>query len=133
MKVTNKQYAQSLFESAAGKSEAELALVLENFIKVLANNNDLSRVDSIVSEFEKIWQSEEGEISATVTSAKRLDAETLDLLRDYVSTETGAKEVQLNHHVDHKLLSGFVLRFADQVVDGSGIKMIDNFKKELTK
>ena len=133
MKISNKQYAQGLFEATHGKSGDELVSNLKNFVKLLAINFDISKIDAILMEFDKIWQREVGIVSAEVVSAKRLDHESLDLLKTYVVEQVGAKEVDLKHHVDHKLLSGFVLKFADQVVDGSGVNMINNLKKELTR
>lgn len=133
MKITNKQYAQSLFEATRGKSAAELKNELENFVKILAVNGDVSRLETILTEFEKVWQVEKGEVQADVVSADRLEAETLSQIKDYVLSETGATEVNLKHHVDKDLLAGFILRFNDQIVDGSAQNMISNLKKELIK
>ena len=133
MKVSNKQYAQALFEATKGKDEKDLKHELKNFTKVLAINGDLSKIDAILSEFEKVWQTEEQTALAEVVSADRLEAETLDALKDYVTSETGAKKVILKHSVDQELLAGFILRFGDQIVDGSAKNMISSLKKEIIK
>lgn len=133
MKISNKQYAQGLFEATRDKASKEVKAELENFVRILSINGDISRSDAILSEFEKIWQREKGIASAEVISADKLGTETLNQLKDYVMAATGATEVLLAHEVDQGLLAGFVLRFNDQVLDGSAKSMIKNLKKELIK
>lgn len=133
MKITNKQYAQSLFEATRKLGEKELSLELDNFVRILAAHGDIGRAEAILSEFEKVWQKEHGITEAKVVSADRLEAKTLSELKDYITSETGSAEVQLEHVVDKDLLAGFVLRFNDQILDGSAKNMIKNLKKELIK
>jgi F-type H+-transporting ATPase subunit O len=133
MKITNKQYALSLYEQTKGKSETEVQAELANFVLLLASHNAIGRADAILAEFEKSWQQGERIVEATVTSADKLEAETLKTLESYISAETGAVKVSLKHHVDQKMLAGFVLRFGDQILDGSALKMISNLKKVLIK
>lgn len=133
MKVTNKQYAQSLFEATRDLGKSELNTRLENFVKLLAKNNHLSRLEAICLEFDKVWQAQAGVVEAAVVSANKLEAETLEALRLYITKKTGISQIELKHHVDHKILAGFVLRFGDQVLDGSASKLIGNLSKEFIK
>jgi F-type H+-transporting ATPase subunit delta len=123
----------SLFEATHGKAVKEVKAELENFVRILSANGDISRSEAILSEFEKVWQTEKGVAMAEVVSADKLEAKTLDQLKAYIAAETGATEVQLAHEVDESLLAGFVLRFNDQILDGSAKNMVKNLKKELIK
>lgn len=123
----------SLFEATRDKSAKEVGAELENFVRILGAQGDLGRSEAILAEFEKFWQQEKGITSAEVVSADRLTADTLDELKAYVKAATGSADVELEHQVDQALLAGFVLRFNDQILDGSAKNMIGNLKKDLTK
>ena len=133
MKITNKQYAQSLYEATKGKREAELTADLDNFVQVLASQNDISRHEAIMLEFGKVWQVAEGRVEAEVASAAPLAAETLAELEAYVVAQTGASQVDLSQRLDPTILAGFVLRFGDQVLDGSVRQLIGQLKKVFIK
>lgn len=133
MKVSNKQYAHSLFEATKDSKSDKLKVELENFVKLLAENNDVNRLNAIMTEFDQVWQKETGVVEATVHSADRLEKETLEEMKTYIQKQTGSENIVLEHHVDQKLLAGFILRFGDQVIDGSAKAMIKTLGKQLIK
>lgn len=133
MKISNKQYAQGLYQAIKGKDEAKQKEEVGNFIKILVSNNDLNKAKAIISEFEKAWQAGENTVEAEVATSEALEAEVLAELKAFVATETGAAKVDMKHSVDKNLLAGFVLRYGDKLVDGSAKELISNLKKDLIK
>ena len=107
--------------------------MIENFLKVLVNNNDLKKADKIIAEFVNIWNKSEGFVSADVVSARKLDQDSSKTVREYVRFLSGAKDVELRESVDGRLLAGFVLKFNDVVMDGSLRHKIGELKEEMVK
>ena len=130
MRITAKQYARSLYESVSEKKSGE---AVANFLKLLIRNNDLKLADKIIAEFTRIWNEREGLIIAEVVSARELDKESDAAIRNFLKAERSAKAVELKKSVDGKLLAGFILKFGDQVIDGSLKKKIAQLKEEMIK
>ncbi|MFA5894138.1 MAG: ATP synthase F1 subunit delta [Candidatus Margulisiibacteriota bacterium] len=130
MRITVKQYARSLYESVVDKKAGE---AVANFLKLLIKNNDLKLADKIIAEFVRIWNEHEGLITAEVVSARKLDKESDLAIKNYLKEQQSAKSVELKKSVDGKLLAGFILKFGDQVIDGSLKKKIAQLKEEMIK
>jgi F-type H+-transporting ATPase subunit delta len=89
-----------------------------NFVKVLAENDRLSVLPEIVSQFETLKASAEGTLEATITSAQALtQAQIDDLVAGLKAKFKRAVNVQVA--VDPELIGGAVIAIGDQVIDGS--------------
>jgi len=119
MKINAKQYARSLYEAVQNKSDSQIKDVLKSFVKVLINNNDISKADKIIAEFSKIWNKKQGVVEAEVISAKELDNPIIRLMSDYIVKLLKAKEVIINKKIDKNLLGGVVIKYGDKILDNS--------------
>ncbi|MFH0923831.1 MAG: ATP synthase F1 subunit delta [Candidatus Falkowbacteria bacterium] len=119
MKISVKQYAQSLYEAVADKSNSQIKNAVKNFFQILVQNNDLAKADEIINEFVKIWNKENGIIEAGVESAKALDDNIVKLLNNYIAELSGAKTVILNQTVNKYILGGVIIKYGDKILDGS--------------
>lgn len=133
MKITAKQLALSLYESLDGKTPGQVKQVIEEFVKLLAETNQLSAVDKIVAEFIKIWHLKHGIVEAQATSSNGLNKIEIKLLKDYVANLSGAKEVSLSQQIDKNILGGVVIRYGDRVLDGSLKTQLTELKEKLIK
>ena len=133
MKITVKQLALSLYESLDGKSLSQVKAVIEKFAALLAEKNLLVKVDNIVLEFTKIWNTKHGIVEARAVSANGLDKTDFKLLKDYIAEASGAKEVLLNEKIDKSILGGVIIKYGDKVVDGSLKTQLVQLKEELIK
>lgn len=133
MKITAKQYAQSLYESVQGKSQDEIIGVLDGFAKMLATNGDLNKFDKIKDIFVKVWNESEGIVEAGVTVCRELDQAGLESIRNYIKQNTGANTVDIKVKVDPSLLGGAVMRYGDKILDGSLRNGIVRLKEEMAK
>ena len=119
MKITTKQYAESLYHTIQSKKDSEVKSVIENFVKVLISNNDISKADEIIKQFVKVWNREQGIVEAKVVSAKELDKKIVKLLNGYIAKLSGAEKVLVKQRVDKDILGGVVIKYKDKVLDGS--------------
>lgn len=133
MKIIPKQYAQSLYESLSGKSEEESRKILHNFVAVLGRDGVLNRENEIISAFEEIWNQENGELPASISSAHQLADNSREAITDYLKNKTGAKKIVLTEEVDQDLLGGFVLKYESRVLDGSLKTNLEDLKNKMEK
>jgi len=89
-----------------------------NFVKVLAENNRLSLLPEISTQFETLKANAEATLEATITSAQELtQAQIDDLVTGLKAKFNRAVNVQVA--LDPELIGGAVIAIGDQVIDGS--------------
>ena len=133
MKINPKQYAQSLYELLLGKSEEESKVVLHSFVAVLEKDGMLSHEEEIISAFIEIWNQENGELAASISSAHSLVENSREIITDYLKNRTGAKKIVLTESVDEDLLGGFVLKYGSKILDGSLKTSLEELKTNMEK
>ena len=131
MKISVRQYAQSLYESVQGKKGGELKAVLEKFVRLLALHRELGRAEAIIAVFVDIWEREEGELNANMLSARSLDKAALSKISNYLKGRTGVKQVELKAATDKDLIGGFILRYRDQILDASLKTSLSDLRSKL--
>jgi F-type H+-transporting ATPase subunit delta len=131
MKISARQYAQSLYDSVSGKSEKEIKSILKSFVVVLGRNLDLYKGEEISQLFQAIWEREHGEVRAELLSARELGPTARTIVTDYLKEKTGAKKISLTEEIDKKLLGGFVLKYNSKVLDGSLKTSLEELKNEI--
>ena len=131
MKFSARQYAQALYEAVASTSSKDLNQVLDNFVKVLVENNDLRLFDEIAKEFHKTELKSKGVTEAEVISARPLNAENekqiLDVLNEYVKGK-----VELRNNLDENLVGGVVIQVDDLMIDASVKNGLEQLRNELS-
>lgn len=131
MKISIKQYAQALYELTLGKSESEVNIVVEQFAKELAKNNNIKLSAKIIEKFQEIYNKNNGIIVAQVTSVKSLDNDYLDKIEKYLINKYAAKQVILTNKLDASIKGGIILRVEDEIIDASTINQLKNLKVSL--
>ena len=133
MKITNKKYAQVLFESVQNKNEEEINIILKNFIELLIKKNALSKIDKIINEFNNIWNKENKIVKATITTAKDFDESTFGSLKKYIKDLSGAEKLEINRKIDKSLISGTIIKYGDRILDNSLKTKINNLRIKMLK
>lgn len=131
MKISVQQYAQSLYETVKGENETKVKELLHNFVALLGRNRDLNLEPAICQAFSDLWNKENGEVIAELTSARELGAEARTTVVDYLTKKSGAKTVILEETVDQKILGGFILKYNNKIIDGSLKNSLSNLKNNL--
>lgn len=132
MKITPKQYAQVLFDLIKTSETGQLNAVIEDFVKLLIDHNQVSQIDKIISKFEELWNKENKIIKAEIFSAKKLDDDVINLLKQYIKKQTQSEEIKLETKVRKSLIGGFVIRYQDKIVDASLKNRIRQLKSKLS-
>ncbi len=132
MKISVQQYAASLYDCVADKSEKDAKMVVTNFVAILEKNRDLNKELAIIEAFNEIWNTANGEVAATLTSARELSSGVKETMVDYLKEKTGAKKISVEEKIDKALIGGFVLRYGSKVLDGSLKSSLNSLKNKIS-
>ena len=89
-----------------------------NFVTVLAQNSRLPLLVDIVTLFDELRQQAEGVVAVEITSAQPIETAQMAQLKAALE-KTLNKSVSLSTQLDESLVGGAVIRYGDQVIDGS--------------
>lgn len=130
MRFTKTQYAKALGEALEGTAGNDHDKVIDRFVEVLKQNNDLPAFESIVEEYEKLAKANTGITEAEVTLAQevKLGSEIIDSLNKAVG-----EKVELKVKVDKSIVGGIIVRAGDTLIDASVKKQLENLKANLIK
>jgi F-type H+-transporting ATPase subunit delta len=132
MKFSANQYAQALYDSLEGTDPKDIDLVLNNFVEVLAANNDVKLYDDIETKFHKLELEKKGKKLAEVTTSKPLSRENerdiIDELNKLIKND-----VELKKKIDERILGGVVVRVDDKLIDASVKNDLEELKKDLNE
>ena len=132
MKISVKQYAQSLYESVVGKSEGEVKEIVAKFATSLRLRNDLPKLKEIINSFSDIWNDANQEIHAELTSARKLNADSHELIVNYLKKTTGAKKIEIKENINPEIVGGFILKYGSRVLDGSLKTSLETLKNKIS-
>ncbi len=131
MKITPAQYAKALFELTYNQKEEEIKPILDNFIKILAQNNDLKKINDITEEFSNIWDKKRGKVKVKIISARPLNENALNLIKNYLSQKIEAKTFDVQHKIDKKILGGVIIKLKDKILDASLTNYLNRLKQHI--
>jgi F-type H+-transporting ATPase subunit delta len=89
-----------------------------NFLGVLAQNRRLSRLGSVIRAFNILSARHRGEITAEITSARPLDDDQIDAIKQNLRTRMG-RDIAVELTVEPEILGGLVVKIGSQMIDGS--------------
>lgn len=131
MKITPKQYAQTLFEVTKDSSADDMLKILDKFLKILVDNNQFSQIEKILSNFNEIWNRENNILEAEIITARELSEIDLLNINKFVKRKAGKSEVAVKMIIDESLKGGFVVRLRDEIFDSSLRNRIASLKQAL--
>lgn len=133
MKITATQYAKSLYEATREKSQSEIGVMVENFVKVLAKNRQIKSVTKIVKKFEDLFNKENGIAEVEVISSRKLEVEQVQQIEKFIKEKYSVKEVIIDNKIDEKIKGGIILKIGDEILDASVERQLAELKKSLIK
>ena len=132
MRITFKQYAQTLYEITDGKSKPETEKSVADFARYIYRKRKLKIAGKVIEQFAAIYNEKKGIVEADAVTAEKLSAGAEKKGKEYIEKKYGAKEVVLKNTVDEKIKGGIVLKVGDEVVDGSLEGRLEELRKILT-
>ncbi len=126
-----RSYARALYEASQGKSQAEVGELVERTLQIMAEKSVLGKTDVLLAEIEKLDDAASGVVRARITSAHKLDDETMELLEKKLKTRSHGKEIVWEKEIDKALLGGAVIRYGDKVLDLSLANRVGQLAEEI--
>ncbi len=105
--------------------------VLDNFAKILAENNDLRMYETIAEEFHRLELQKKGIKPVEVTTAHPLNQHNEKEIVDELNKLVSGK-VEIKKKVDESLIGGVIIQMEDQIIDASVKNHLEQLKKNLT-
>ena len=101
-----------------------------NTMRVLNSKGRLGLLAQVAEQYQDLLDEQTGKIEVDVTVAQRLDAETLEQVRQRVSSAL-KKDAIVHQYVDESIIGGLVLRVEDKLIDGSVRAQLEAMKRRL--
>jgi len=133
MKITPSQYAKSLYELSAGKTNREIDGIVSNFFNVLVKNGQVKLVSKIIQKFNEIWNENEGIVEAEVITRNKIQDTITKQIEKFVKDKYKAEKVVINNKIDAKIKGGIIIKVKDEILDGSISGQLNNLKKQLER
>ena len=130
MKISAKQYATGFFESLLEKKGKE-GEVIKNFAKLLFTDNQLSKLEEIIENFERLWNEHNNIVEGEIITASKIDKSLVDKLKALISQKTGGKKAEVKEIIDKNILGGVILRYGDRTLDLSLRTKLNELKEKL--
>lgn len=133
MKIIPVQYARALYEAARGQNEAEIKVAAKRLVEMLTRHQALKKLPAIIAAFEDLWEREENEWRAELSSVNRFTDTEKEALSAYWSRHTGRAGARLEfvEKQDPGLLGGFRLQAGGRLLDASLQTAIADLKLRL--
>jgi len=131
MKISNQQYAQTLFELVKNESPENAKKIIADFARLLVARHDAYRLDKVLSEFNNFWNKEFRVIEAVISSFSSLNKNTEALLRDYIQKVSGAQEIETTFTIDKSILGGVVIKYGDRIFDAGLKSRLEKLKEKI--
>ncbi|MBI2042376.1 MAG: ATP synthase F1 subunit delta [Candidatus Nealsonbacteria bacterium] len=123
-KITPLQYAIFLYELTS--QGANITKQINEFLGVLAKNNDLSKIREVINDFEKYEKRQRGAQDVEIISATPLAKD----LRTQILSAIGGK-IDVKETVNPELLGGAIVTVGDTMIDGSLRRKLKELSKVL--
>ena len=132
-KITSQQYATALFDAVSETAPHDHDKVLDNFVRILAQNGDLGKYDEIDAEFRKLKLESQGLKEAEVTVAKNTEINhtIVKQLNDVVQASGLLTKLEIKHKIDESIIGGVVVRVGDTLIDASVKTQLSNLNNAL--
>jgi F-type H+-transporting ATPase subunit delta len=98
--------------------EGKVSRPVLGLLNILVEKRRELLLDNIVEEFDRYRDRHEGVVQASVTTARKLDADLAEALRAALEQRT-KKKVVLNERIDPNVIGGIRVNLGDSVLDGT--------------
>ena len=89
-----------------------------NFMGVLAQNGRLGQIANVIRNYNLLVARHRGEITAEVTSARPLDDDQIEAIKQNLRNRMG-RDIAVDLNVDPAILGGLVVKIGSRMIDGS--------------
>ena len=133
MKATSEQYAKLLYEAFKTSSESERKVLIKGIATLIKQNGATAKIADIEARYQIIKKRESGKLEGVVYSAWKLEEKELEEIRKAIAVkkDVSKKLVVLKNEIDDGMKGGFIVKFENEIFDGSLDNKIRKVKKAL--
>jgi len=105
-----------------------------NFFELLADNGRLDQTSKVVSNYSELLMASRGQVPVVVTSAKEIDAKTLQRLKDTLQKSSlvqQGQQINMSTKVNPTILGGLIIEVGDKTMDLSVSAKISKLNRTL--
>ncbi|HOW60681.1 MAG TPA: ATP synthase F1 subunit delta [Candidatus Moranbacteria bacterium] len=132
MKATIQQYAKTLSEITADKTEKEISGIVAHFAEILKKEGQFKNIQKIIEKFSEFYNSEHGIVEVSVTTKFGILGKELKDIEDFIKNKCKAKKVIIKNTIDEKIKGGIIIKIGDEILDGSVSSKLKKIKKVLS-
>ncbi|MGH2859452.1 MAG: ATP synthase F1 subunit delta [Solirubrobacteraceae bacterium] len=103
-----------------------------NFLEALVERHRMPAIFRIRADFEALWDDARKLLPVQITSAVKLDDETVAHLGERIGKQTD-RQVQVSTEVDPDILGGVVLRVGNVILDASIKNRLEQLRKQVAQ
>lgn len=133
MKISTKNIAQAIYESAKDKSGAELERALVNAKDFLAKKNLISKSAEILEHLQKLADKDSGTVRAKILSPDKISDHRASEIKTSLKHRYKAEHIILDQAEDKTLIGGFRIEAEDEIIDLSLKNKVNQLKNHLLK
>ena len=104
----------------------------ENFLRLLIEKHRMPVLFRIRRQFDERWQEENRLLPVQITSAVKLDDETVEHIRDQIAEQTD-RTIELTADVNPDILGGIVLRVGNSILDASIKNRLETLRRQVAR
>jgi F-type H+-transporting ATPase subunit delta len=104
----------------------------ENFLEALIERHRMPAIFRIRAEFDSLWDEERKLLPVKVTSAVKLDDETVKGIGDRIGSQVD-RQIELSSEVDPDILGGIVLRVGNLILDASIKNRLEQLRQQVAQ
>ena len=104
----------------------------ENFLRLLIEKHRMPVLFRIRRQFDERWQEQNRLLPVQITSAVKLDDETVEHIRDRIAEQTD-RTIELTADVDPDILGGIVLRVGNSILDASIKNRLETLRRQVSR
>lgn len=123
---------------ASDKKKSILNEILKNqqditkkFVLYLVDKKREMYLAQICDSFIQQYHAIKGIAEATVTSAFKLDGQTIEAVKRYLSTTFTKDQILIENIIDRTIIGGMIIQYEDRRLDMSVLKELQEIKKQL--
>jgi F-type H+-transporting ATPase subunit delta len=110
--------------------EGKVSRPVLGLLNILVEKRRELLLDNIVEEFDRYRDRHEGRVQASVTTARKLDADLAEALRAALEQQT-KKKVVLTERIDPNVIGGIRVNLGDSVLDGTLRRQLQDMRRTL--
>jgi F-type H+-transporting ATPase subunit delta len=105
---------------------------LRNFLEALIERHRMPAIFRIRAEYDALWDEARRLLPVKVTSAVKLDEETVSAIGDRIGSQVD-RQIELSAEVDPDILGGIVLRVGNLILDASIKNRLEQLRQQVAQ